>query len=190
MVRLHLLFLRWKVELRERLEAIWENRWFGIAITSAFTIGAGYLVFAVPSPGVCVAVMGVAAAFMAARTKATGAEKATWMLIISTFLVTEVLAIRKDRREHDESDKSARLAERRSFSAVLEQEQKTFQALLDLRSTNEALAMVNQDVKQAKAGQVSQSPSFPGIPATDAGALQIASVKSDLRTRALASATS
>jgi hypothetical protein len=172
MVSLRLLLLRWKIELHERLETIWENRWFGIAITSAFTICAGYFLLAVPPPGVSVAVLGVAAALMAGRTKATGAEKAAWMLIISTLLVIEVLAIRKDRREHDENDKSARLVEQRNFSMVL-------QALGDLRSTNEAFALVNQDVKQVKAERGSQSASLAGTPVTDK------SVKSDLRTRAL-----
>jgi hypothetical protein len=45
--------------------------------------------------------MGVVAAVMAARTRANGVEKATWMLLIGVFLVIEVLAIRKDRQDHD-----------------------------------------------------------------------------------------
>jgi hypothetical protein len=88
--------------LKSSLEAIWEGRWCGIALTGAATIACAFLFYVVPPPGVSVAVMGVTAAIMAARTKATGAEKAAWMLIISSLLVIEVLAIQKDRKLHDD----------------------------------------------------------------------------------------
>jgi hypothetical protein len=97
MVRLPLVFLRWKVELREQLETIWENRWCGVALAGTFTIAVACLFYWVPPPGISVAVMGAVAAIMAARTKATGAEKATWMLIISALLVIEIAAINKER---------------------------------------------------------------------------------------------
>ncbi|MGB2604396.1 MAG: hypothetical protein WBC78_12435 [Candidatus Sulfotelmatobacter sp.] len=102
MASLRLVLLRWKIEVRAWLEGIWESRWSGIALTGMATLVCAVLSWWIPSPGVSVAFMGVAAAMMTARTKATGTEKAVWMLIISTLLVSEVLAIRKDRREHDE----------------------------------------------------------------------------------------
>jgi hypothetical protein len=102
MARLGLALLRWKIEGHAWLEQVWENRWCGIALTAIGAAGCLSCVLWVPAPGVSVAIMGLAAALMAARTKATGAEKAAWMLIISTLLVTEVLAIHKDRELHDE----------------------------------------------------------------------------------------
>jgi hypothetical protein len=103
MVGPHLTLLRWKIESRAWLEGVWENRWSGIALTSCGAVVCAFLVWRIPAPGVSVAVMGVGAALMTARTKASGAEKAVWMLIITSSLVIEVLAIRKDRHEHDES---------------------------------------------------------------------------------------
>ena len=103
MVRLGLLLLRWKIEARERAEIIWESRWAGVVFVSCFAVAAACLEYWIPSPGVSVAFMGVAAALLTARIKATGMEKAAWMVLISSFLVIEVLAIRKDRKEHDEA---------------------------------------------------------------------------------------
>lgn len=93
--------LRSKIKTRERLESVWENRWCGIGLTAIAATVAAYLLRSLPSPGVSVAFMGVVAALMAARTRASGVEKAVWMLIITSLLVVEVLAIRKDRLEHD-----------------------------------------------------------------------------------------
>ena len=101
MIRFGLLLLRWKMELHGRLEAVWEGRRAGLALLACGTVVAGCLEHWVPAPGVAVAAMGVLAALMAARTKASGAEKAIWMLLISSLLVIEVLAIRKDRQVHD-----------------------------------------------------------------------------------------
>ncbi len=102
MANLRLVLLRWKMESRAWLEAVWDGRWFGIALTSICVAVCIYLQWNIPGPGVSVAVMGVAAALMTARAKASGAEKAVWMLIITSLLLSEVLAIRKDRREHDD----------------------------------------------------------------------------------------
>jgi hypothetical protein len=101
MANWRLVLLHWKMQVRAWLEALWEERWFGIALTSLFTAGCFYLQWNTPGPGVSVAVMGVAAAVMTARAKASGPEKAVWMLIITSLLISEVLALRKDRREHD-----------------------------------------------------------------------------------------
>lgn len=98
----YLLLLRWKIEAHAWLESVWEGRWSGIALTSMGAVACGLLVWKVPAPGVSVAVLGAAAALMTARTKATGAEKAVWMLIISCLLVIEMLAIRKDRKENND----------------------------------------------------------------------------------------
>ncbi len=102
MVNARLVLLRWKMESRAWLEAMWEGRWFGIALTGICAMVCVYLQWEVPGPGVSVAVMGVAAALMTARTKASGAEKVVWMLIITSLLLSEVLAIRKDRAAHDD----------------------------------------------------------------------------------------
>jgi hypothetical protein len=86
--------------LRHKIELVWKNRWAGVIFIGGGAILAGCLEYRIPSPGVSVAVMGVFAALMAARTHANAIEKAAWMLLISGLLVIEVSAIRKDRREH------------------------------------------------------------------------------------------
>ena len=101
MASFRLELLRWKMEVHAWLEAVWEGRWFGIALTSLCTAVCVYLQWKIPEPGVSVAFMGVAAALMTARTKASGPEKAVWMLIITSLLVSEVLAIRKDREANN-----------------------------------------------------------------------------------------
>jgi hypothetical protein len=91
------------VTIREEFDAVWATKWFGIALLTLGILLAGAFTIWTQSPGVSVAVMGAVAAAMAARTKATGLEKAAWMLLIAALLVTEVLAIRKDRKEHDDA---------------------------------------------------------------------------------------
>jgi hypothetical protein len=125
MARMALLLLRWKIEARERAEIVWESRWAGVVFVGCFAVGAGCLEHWVPSPGVSVAFMGVAAALMTARTKATGIEKAVWMVLISSLLVIEVLAIRKDRKEHDDAlakllneEVAARLEAKQNFGDI------------------------------------------------------------------------
>jgi len=102
MVNPYLTLLRWKIEFGAWLEALWKDRWLGVALTGLCTVVCIYLQWRIPGPGVSVAVMGVAAALMAARTKASGTEKAVWMLIVTSLLLSEVFAIRKDRKEHDD----------------------------------------------------------------------------------------
>src|SRR5205814_5911959 len=72
MLSINLQLLRWKLQVQGKLESMWENRWAGVALTSVGAVFAVYLEFSVPPPGVSIAAMGVAAAFMAGRTKATG----------------------------------------------------------------------------------------------------------------------
>src|ERR1700691_1393278 len=100
MAGLYLRLLHWKIATHAWLEAIWEDRRSGIALTGLYVPICAALVWWIPAPGVSVAIMGVAAALMTARTKASGTEKAVWMLIISCLLVIEVLAIRRDRKDN------------------------------------------------------------------------------------------
>jgi hypothetical protein len=85
------------VKLSKRLDEVWTHRWAGVALTVVFTIVAAGFFFWIPPPGVSVAVMGVAAALVSLRAKATGTERAVWMLLIASFLVIEVGAIKKER---------------------------------------------------------------------------------------------
>jgi hypothetical protein len=120
------ILLRWKIETHAWLEAVWEDRRFGIALTTVFTACCACLFFWItPPPGVSIAVMGIAAAFMTARTKASGAEKAAWMMIISCLLVIEVSAIRKDRKENNDKieklldeEHSARSEAKNNFEGI------------------------------------------------------------------------
>lgn len=88
--------------LRENSELVWKSRWAGVSFIAIGTFIAGSLECWIPAPGVAVAVMGVLAALMASRDKASGFEKAAWMLLISALLLIEIQAIRKDRKEHDD----------------------------------------------------------------------------------------
>lgn len=122
---LRLRLLEWKIRARAWLEAVWESQRFGIALTILGTLASAIVVFRTQAPGVSVAAMGAAAALMAGRTKATGTEKATWMLIISCLLVGEVSAIRKDRAENDkkmvqllEEERTARSEAKSNFEGI------------------------------------------------------------------------
>jgi hypothetical protein len=170
MVRLHLLLLRWKIELRERLEAIWESRWSGVSITSILAVCAGYFLLAIPPPGICVAALGVAAAFMAGRTKATGAEKATWMLIISTLLVTEVLAIKKDRADQIAAEKARGAEERRHFAEIgegikktLEQNGREFEATMSKENAVLGTTTEAAELSERNLASISGKDSFPCV---------------------------
>ncbi|HEY1482256.1 MAG TPA: hypothetical protein VGK96_26450 [Candidatus Sulfotelmatobacter sp.] len=101
MARFALVLLRWKIVLRENFEALWQLTEVGLwLIFGGLTLSA-LLLYRLPSPGIGVAVMGVVAALMAARVNPRGFEKAAWMILMSALLVVEILAVRKDRNEHD-----------------------------------------------------------------------------------------
>ncbi len=161
MTRVKLLLLRWKVELREQLETIWENRWAGIVLTGTGTIVAACLFYLIPSPGVSVAVMGLVAATMAARTKATGAEKAAWMLIISALLVVEIEAIKKERLFNAKAEKIRAEEEREHFAQIgkgietnIAQSQKQFEETIGQgqQQFNETLKTEKNNLAQTLGG--------------------------------------
>ncbi len=144
--------------LKSSLEAIWEGRWCGIVLTGAATIACAFLFYLVPPPGVSVDVMGVTAAIMAARTKATGAEKAAWMLIISALLVIEVAAIKKERFFNEQTEKLRTEEERQHFAAIgtgieqtIGQGQQQFNATLTTEKNNLArtLGGLKETVKRS-----------------------------------------
>jgi hypothetical protein len=107
-----------KTELKSRLDAMWEARWCGVILTVLATAVSAFLMWRPPVPGFSAACMGLAAAALSLRTKATGAEKATWMLIIAALLAVEVLAIRRDRAEAYAAQMSALREERAHFSEI------------------------------------------------------------------------
>ena len=104
--------------LRDKLENVWTHRWSGVVLTLAFAATGLCLFVRVPAPGVSVAVMGGAAAVLSLRAKATGTEKATWMILLACFLVIEVAAIRKDRRENQEAEAQRVEEQRRRFDEI------------------------------------------------------------------------
>jgi hypothetical protein len=147
--------------LKSFMEAIWESRWCGIVLTGGATIACALLFYSVPAPGVSVAVMGGVAAMMAARTRATGVEKATWMLIISALLVIEVAAIKKERILNEQADKLRTEEERKHFTAIgtgieqtIGQGQRQFNQTLEIEKNNLArtLGGLNETVKAATGG--------------------------------------
>jgi len=102
MVRLRLLVLRWAIELRNKVEALWSSHAFGMWLVFVGMAVSSVLLYWPPAPGIGVAVMGISAALMTARKEPTAWEKAGWTFMMFALLLVEVLAIRKDRREHDE----------------------------------------------------------------------------------------
>ena len=134
MTRLRLALLHWKSKLRTRLEAVWKSRWSGVALASIATAVVAWLFSRIPPPGVAVTVMGVMAAVMSLRTKATGTEKAIWMLIISALVVIEITAIKKERFFNEQSEKIRAEEERQHFTMIgkgiqtnIEQSQEQFE---------------------------------------------------------------
>jgi hypothetical protein len=116
MVRPGLLVLRWAVRLRELSEQVWERRQVGFALVLAGAIICSYWLFRIPAPGYAVAVMGVAAALMAARTKASGYEKAGWMLVMFGLLFVET--IRKDRLDNEWRQEQAHKEQKQNFTDI------------------------------------------------------------------------
>ena len=102
MVRARLLFLRLGIELRNKVEELWASHGLGMWLVFVGTVVAGILLYWPTVPGVGVAVMGIAAALMAARKEPTAWEKAGWIFMMFALFLVEILAIRKDHREHDE----------------------------------------------------------------------------------------
>jgi hypothetical protein len=112
-------------KFRLSAEALWERPEFGMWLIFAGLCAAAYLLWWLPSPGIGVAVMGIAAALMSARKDPGGWEKAGWTFMMFALLLVEILAIRKDRREHDEQvtrllneEVSARLEAKTSFEGI------------------------------------------------------------------------
>lgn len=106
------------VKLRKRLEDVWTHPWAGVALTAVFTIVAACLLHWLQAPGISVAVMGLAAAVVSLRAKATGTEKAVWMLLIAAFIVIEVGAIRQDRILNEIAEAHRVEEQRRHFSEI------------------------------------------------------------------------
>lgn len=115
MAPLRLLVLRWAIKLREVSESLWEQAWFGFLFVVIYAIACGYWLFEIPAPGYAVAVMGVAAALMAARTKASGYEKAAWMLVMFGLLYVETRAIRKDRCDNEDKQEQVHKEQKQNF---------------------------------------------------------------------------
>ena len=87
--------------LHNSARLIWLSHRFGMWLVFVCLTITACLLHWLPSPGIGVAVMGIAAALMTARKDPTAWEKAAWTFAMFGLLVVEILAIRKDRREHD-----------------------------------------------------------------------------------------
>jgi len=137
MTKPRLALLHWKSQLRTRLEAVWKSRWAGVALGSIAAAVLAWLFSRIPPPGIAVTVMGVMAAVMSLRTKATGTEKAIWMLIISALVFIEITAINRDRFFNEQSEKIRAEEERQHFTTIgkgietnIEQSQNQFEATI------------------------------------------------------------
>jgi hypothetical protein len=132
--------------IRERLESVWTNRWLGVSLTIAGTILLTYFFYRVPSPGVSVAVMGGVAVILSLRARATGTEKAIWMLIITALLVVEIAAIRN---EQSEQAKNLR-EERENFKKVLDDNNQKF--IATIKRSNALMAGVSKTLSTTTGG--------------------------------------
>jgi len=144
MVRLRLAVLRWAIEAREESEALWAHPAFGTWLIFLGVATAACLLWWLPSPGIGVATMGIAAALMAARKEPSGRQKVGWTFMTFALLLVEVLAIREDRQEHDAvlngilaQEVTARSEAKTNFEGIangikgtIEQSQKHFDATM------------------------------------------------------------
>lgn len=109
----------WRSSVFNRSEALWANTTVGyVFIFAGAMLAAFWWWFGWPSPGVSIAVMGVAVAMMAGRTRPSGLEKSVWMVLIFLLLVIEVLAIRKDRTQQETAFSVARQKENQQFQKI------------------------------------------------------------------------
>jgi hypothetical protein len=106
------------VEVQGKWEKLWENRVAGFSVIAIGISLCVYWVSAIPAPTTAVTVMGVAAAFMAARTNISGFEKAAWMILMFGLLFVEIKAIRKDRIDHDAEQAIIRKEENKNFHDI------------------------------------------------------------------------
>jgi hypothetical protein len=124
------------------VELTWRDCIAIIPIGSA----ALYIVFYPVPPGWAVALLGLVAVFMAAKNMSP-IEKGAWFLISTMLFVAEIRAITKDRRDSNDSEYYARQMERAQFSAVLRQEQQTFEKTTSLGESISALSTVRQEYR-------------------------------------------
>src|ERR1700733_7915592 len=106
------------VKLRSRFEGIWIHPWAGFVLIIICITVAACLFHWVPSPGVSVGVMGVVAVVVSLRTRASGAEKAVWILLILAFLAIEIKAIKRDRILNAAEQKRQSEEERKRLSDI------------------------------------------------------------------------
>src|SRR6266567_1215602 len=113
-----------KFALRDELQEVWTNRWAGVVLTATCVITAALLVYRIPSPGVSAGVLAAVSVLVSLRPKATGTEKAIWVLLILAFLAIELAAIKKDRRETT-MEQERRINEERIHFAEMEEKMKS-----------------------------------------------------------------
>jgi hypothetical protein len=101
MARFSLVLLRWAIKGRDEVESLWSSHKFGMWIVFVGLATTAALLWRLPAPGIAVAIMGIAAALMAARKEPTAWEKAAWTFMMFGLLLVEILAVRRDRKEHD-----------------------------------------------------------------------------------------
>jgi hypothetical protein len=152
MVRLPLLMLRWSSQFRNRAEQLWDTPRAGFYLFAAFSLLCAYFFGHVPPPGYAATTLGVVAALMAARTKASGVEKAGWMVMIGVLLFVEAKAIRKDRAENEAKQERDRGQQKQSFidigegiRAAIKQNQDHFDATT--REMNDTLKTAEATLK-------------------------------------------
>jgi hypothetical protein len=81
------------------IETVWKKGWFGYCLIA---IGAGaflWFTWQLPPSGYSITAMAVVAAVMALRPEIGGREKWLWFVLLLAFMVVEIRAINKDRKD-------------------------------------------------------------------------------------------
>ncbi|ADV82429.1 hypothetical protein [Terriglobus saanensis] len=112
--------------MQDAFKAAWNNRALGYVLLGVTALSAMYMLWKVPSPGVAVAVLGVASGIIAIR-ELSAIERVVWVFVLSCLLYAELHAIRTDRNTQDQKH----AAEVKVQTSEFEEQQKQFKTILD-----------------------------------------------------------
>lgn len=113
-----------RIRERGRVVGIFFRRhWFGVLLYTvqftAFSFALWYIPYRhLPLPGVAVAIIAVLAAVMSIHPKIGPWQKVGYLLLIGAFLVTELRAIRKDRKDATTQADTDRGSQDTKFEAI------------------------------------------------------------------------
>lgn len=102
----------------ESARRVWHRKPAGVFVLYVFIMFLSYWEFHIPSPGVGVAAMAVAASLMSFFGEMGGKEKLAWTALLFAFLHLELTSIRTERTANEESRRMAVARETLEFTNV------------------------------------------------------------------------